>query len=59
MLAGGVLLLAGLDAAHLLLGKNLSHPLYPGTVPVAQMGPSDLWITYIRPMGAGPVAAAA
>jgi len=39
-------------------GKELGHPLYPGTVPVGQMGPSDLWITYIRPMGAGAVAAA-
>ena len=39
-------------------GKNLSTPIYPGTVPIAQMGPSDLWATYIRPMGAGAVAAA-
>ena len=39
-------------------GKDLPHPLYPGTVPVAQMGPSELWSTYIRPMGAGAVAAA-
>lgn len=39
-------------------GKNLSTPIYPGTVPISQMGPSDLWATYIRPMGAGAVAAA-
>lgn len=39
-------------------GKNLPGPIYPGTVPIAQMGPSDLWATYIRPMGAGAVAAA-
>jgi putative OPT family oligopeptide transporter len=39
-------------------GKDLPHPLYPGTTPIAQMGPSDLWATYIRPMGAGAVAAA-
>jgi uncharacterized oligopeptide transporter (OPT) family protein len=39
-------------------GKDLPHPIYPGTVPISQMGPSDLWITYIRPMGAGAVAAA-
>ncbi|MGB6690876.1 MAG: oligopeptide transporter, OPT family [Terracidiphilus sp.] len=38
--------------------KDLPHPLYPGTIPVAQMGPSELWSTYIRPMGAGAVAAA-
>ncbi|HZP04438.1 MAG TPA: oligopeptide transporter, OPT family [Terracidiphilus sp.] len=39
-------------------GKEIAHPIYPGTVPIAQMGPSQLWSTYIRPMGAGAVAAA-
>jgi putative OPT family oligopeptide transporter len=39
-------------------GKALPGPIYPGTVPVAQMSPSDLWSNYIRPMGAGAVAAA-
>jgi putative OPT family oligopeptide transporter len=38
-------------------GKGLGHPLYPGTIPIEQMGPSQLWSTYIRPMGAGAVAA--
>ena len=32
--------------------------IYPGTVPINTMSPSDLWATYIRPMGAGAVAAA-
>lgn len=39
-------------------GKELGHPVYPGQVPIADMGPSDLWATYIKPMGAGAVAAA-
>jgi putative OPT family oligopeptide transporter len=39
-------------------GKELAAPVYPGQVPIAQMGPSDLWATYIKPMGAGAVAAA-
>jgi len=39
-------------------GKNIGTPVYPGQVPIAQMGPSDLWATYIKPMGAGAVAAA-
>ncbi len=39
-------------------GKALAAPVYPGQVPIAQMGPSDLWATYIKPMGAGAVAAA-
>ena len=39
-------------------GSHLSAPLYPGTVLITQMSPSDLWRTYVRPMGAGAVAAA-
>ena len=31
--------------------------LYPSTVPIPQMNPDQLWATYIRPMGAGAVAA--
>jgi putative OPT family oligopeptide transporter len=31
--------------------------LYPSTVPIPQMTPDMLWGTYIRPMGAGAVAA--
>ena len=58
MLAGGVLSWLVLMPLIYFFGKDLAHPIYPGTVPVSQMGPSDLWITYIRPMGAGAVAAA-
>lgn len=32
--------------------------VYPGTVPIDQMSSVDLWKSYIRPMGAGAVAAA-
>jgi putative OPT family oligopeptide transporter len=39
-------------------GKEFGHPIYPGQVPIAQMEPGDLWATYIKPMGAGAVAAA-
>ncbi len=31
--------------------------LYPSTIPIGQMTPQDLWGSYIRPMGAGAVAA--
>ena len=33
-------------------------PLYPSTIPIPQMTPSEMWGSYIRPMGAGAVAAA-
>ena len=58
MVAGGVFSWLVLMPLIYFFGKELPHPVYPGTVPISQMGPSDLWITYIRPMGAGAVAAA-
>ena len=56
--AGGVFSWLVLMPLIYFFGKELGHPVYPGTVPIADMGPSDLWKTYIRPMGAGAVAAA-
>ena len=35
-----------------------STPIYPSTIPIAQMTPDQIWGSYIRPMGAGAVAAA-
>ncbi len=32
--------------------------LYPSTIPIPDMSPDQLWASYIRPMGAGAVAAA-
>ncbi len=57
MLAGGVFSWLVLMPAIMFFGKHLPGPLYPGTVPINEMSPSDLWKTYVRPMGAGAVAA--
>jgi putative OPT family oligopeptide transporter len=57
MLAGGVFSWLVLMPAIVFFGKHLSGPLYPGTVPISMMDPSSLWRTYVRPMGAGAVAA--
>jgi putative OPT family oligopeptide transporter len=57
MLAGGVFSWLVLMPTIVFFGKHLAGPLYPGVVPIAQMSPSDLWSTYVRPMGAGAVAA--
>jgi putative OPT family oligopeptide transporter len=57
MLAGGVFSWLVLMPAIVFFGKHLSGPLYPGTIPISQMDPSSLWRTYVRPMGAGAVAA--
>ena len=56
--AGGVFSWLVLMPLIYFFGKDLPHPIYPGTIPISQMGPSQLWSTYIRPMGAGAVAAA-
>jgi putative OPT family oligopeptide transporter len=56
MLAGGVFSWLVLMPAIYFFGSHLSSPLYPGTVPITDMSPSDLWRTYVRPMGAGAVA---
>ena len=55
--AGGVLSWLVLMPLIYFFGKALPNPVYPGTIPIGQMGPSQLWSTYIRPMGAGAVAA--
>lgn len=57
MLAGGVFSWLVLMPAIVFFGKHLGTPLYPGTIPISQMDPSSLWRTYVRPMGAGAVAA--
>jgi putative OPT family oligopeptide transporter len=57
MLAGGVFSWMVLMPAIEFFGKHLTGPLYPGTVPISQMDPSDLWRIYIKPIGAGAVAA--
>lgn len=56
--AGGVFSWLVIMPLIYFFGKALGAPVYPGQVPIAQMGPSDLWATYIKPMGAGAVAAA-
>src|SRR5204863_611011 len=39
-------------------GSHASVAVYAGTKLIADMSPDELWRTYIRPMGAGAVAAA-
>ena len=57
MFAGGVFSwLVVMPAIHF-FGSGLTHPLYPATSLIRDMSPSDLWSAYVRPMGAGAVAA--
>lgn len=56
--AGGVFSWLVLMPAIYFFGSHYQAALYPATKPIAGMSPSELWATYIRPMGAGAVAAA-
>ena len=56
--AGGVFSWLVMMPAIKFFGAAFPQAIYPGTMPIAQMSPNDLWASYIRPMGAGGVAAA-
>ena len=56
--AGGVFSWLVIMPAIYFFGSHFPQAIYPGTKPIAQMSPSDLWAAYIRPLGAGAVAAA-
>jgi putative OPT family oligopeptide transporter len=57
LFAGGIISWLVIMPAIHFFGAHYPGAIYPGTVPIAQMSPSDLWRTYVRPMGAGGVAA--
>jgi putative OPT family oligopeptide transporter len=56
--SGGVFAWLVVMPAIKFFGSHLTTNLYPGTKLIADMSPDDLWRQYIRPMGAGAVAAA-
>ena len=58
LIGGGVFSWLFLMPAIYFFGSHLTMPIYPGTTLIRDMAPSDLWRTYVRPMGAGAVAAA-
>jgi putative OPT family oligopeptide transporter len=58
LFAGGVISWLVLMPAIKFFGSlSPGTPLYPSTIPIPQMTPDQLWSSYIRPMGAGAVAA--
>ena len=56
--AGGVFAWLVVMPAIKFFGSGLPVALYPGTKLIANMSPDELWRIYIRPIGAGAVAAA-
>jgi len=56
MLAGGVLGWLVYIPLIALFGETAARVVAPGTVPIAEMAPGDIWHNYIRYIGAGGVA---
>lgn len=57
LFAGGVLSWLVMIPAIEFFGRHFPGAIYPSTVPIAQMSPDAIWSAYIRPIGAGAVAA--
>ncbi len=55
MFAGGVISWLVLIPVIKFFGSHIPGAVYPGTVPIAQMSPFDIWKAYIRYIGAGAV----
>ena len=56
--SGGVFAWLVVMPAIKFFGSHVAGPLFPGTIPISEMGPDQIYRAYIRPMGAGAVAAA-
>ncbi len=55
MFAGGVLSWLVLIPVIKFFGQQLPGVMYPGTIRIADMTPTDIWSSYIRYIGAGAV----
>jgi putative OPT family oligopeptide transporter len=56
--SGGVFAWLVVMPAIKFFGSHVPGSIFPGTMPIADMSPDDIYRAYIRPMGAGAVAAA-
>jgi len=58
LFAGGIISWLVMMPAIKFYGQLAGNaPIYPSTIPIPQMSPDQIWSSYIRPMGAGAVAA--
>ena len=56
--SGGVFAWLVVMPAIKFFGSHVTGAIFPGTIPISDMSPDQLYGAYIRPMGAGAVAAA-
>jgi putative OPT family oligopeptide transporter len=57
MVGGGILAALVLTPAIAFFGSLSDQPLAPATIPIARMGPGQIYANYVRYIGAGAVAA--
>ena len=57
MFAGGVVAWLALIPLIKFFGSGIPTPVFPSTIPIAEMDAFDVWSNYIRYIGAGAVAA--
>lgn len=56
MVGGGLLAAFVISPIIAFIGASTVTPIYPGTIPIAEMDPTAIWKNYIKYMGAGAVA---
>jgi len=56
MLSGGALAWLVIIPLIRLIGEGRGEPIYPATMPIAEMSPAQIWDNYVRYIGAGAVA---
>lgn len=56
MFGGGVVAWFALIPLIKFIGIGLTGPIFPGTIPIAEMSASNIWSNYIRYIGTGAVA---
>lgn len=56
MFGGGVVAWFALIPLIKFIGIGLTVPIFPGTIPIAEMSASNIWSNYIRYIGTGAVA---
>lgn len=56
MVGGGLMAAFIISPLIAFIGSVASAPIYPGTIPIAEMSPEQIWRNYIKYIGAGAVA---
>jgi len=56
MVGGGLMAAFIISPLIAFIGSVASSPIYPGTIPINEMSPEQLWRNYIKYIGAGAVA---